>query len=128
MRRIMSRKAFERGTKTQHLYVVSPTNLQYSRVSVEPRLSQGECFGGSIRSQSQDGTHRSLDRSYGRNNYPYRSLDLRPSLAVYDYNSTDQLQYKIRLPFPELGLYYRHLRRYVYPGWQTLRRRMKGGG
>ena len=28
---------------------------------------------------------------------------------------------------PELGLYYLHLRRYVYPGWQTPRRRMKGG-
>jgi hypothetical protein len=30
-------------------------------------------------------------------------------------------------PLPELGLYYLHLRRYVYPGWQTPRRRMKGG-
>ena len=28
------------GDETQHLYAVSPTNLQYSRVSAEPSLSQ----------------------------------------------------------------------------------------
>jgi hypothetical protein len=52
----------------------------------------------------------------------------------YNYRLNEELQLRSILPYhdttyplPELGLYYLHLRRYVYPGWQTPRRRMKGG-
>ena len=56
----------QRGTKTQHLYVVSPTNLQYSRVSAELRLSRQRCFDEVLRSRrSFDGSLSDSEGSDG---------------------------------------------------------------